>query len=221
MKRWIKQRSWLAAGVALGAAALIAGCGGTSSSSSGRQRWRRRRFLGADRGIEPAERDHPELQPVHPIVRGDVARGHVADVRAAAPDQRDQARSVLQLARHRIQLVERRKVDHVHDPSWGEVVQRHADDRGRRRLHLQHDQAVPRRQQHGAGRRKRELDRQSGDAQLLLAAVRQPAEHRRPDVHRSGIDLEQGRRSRASTPTRTRSVPARTPSPSSARRGSR
>ena len=35
MKRWIKQRSWLAAGVALGAAALIAGCGGTSSSSSG------------------------------------------------------------------------------------------------------------------------------------------------------------------------------------------
>ncbi len=34
MKRWIKQRSWLAAGVALGATALIAGCGGTSSSSS-------------------------------------------------------------------------------------------------------------------------------------------------------------------------------------------
>ena len=35
MKRWIKQQRWLVAGVALGAAALIAGCGGTSSSSSG------------------------------------------------------------------------------------------------------------------------------------------------------------------------------------------
>ena len=35
MKRWIKQQRWLAAGVALGAAAVIAGCGGTSSSSSG------------------------------------------------------------------------------------------------------------------------------------------------------------------------------------------
>jgi peptide/nickel transport system substrate-binding protein len=35
MKRWINQQRWLAAGVALGAAAVIAGCGGTSSSSSG------------------------------------------------------------------------------------------------------------------------------------------------------------------------------------------
>jgi peptide/nickel transport system substrate-binding protein len=35
MKRWINQQRGLAAGVALGAAALIAGCGGTSSSSSG------------------------------------------------------------------------------------------------------------------------------------------------------------------------------------------
>jgi peptide/nickel transport system substrate-binding protein len=35
MKRWIKQQRWLVAGVALGAATLIAGCGGTSSSSSG------------------------------------------------------------------------------------------------------------------------------------------------------------------------------------------
>ena len=34
MKRWIMQQRWLAAGVALGAAAVIAGCGGTSSSSS-------------------------------------------------------------------------------------------------------------------------------------------------------------------------------------------
>ena len=68
---------------------------------------------------------------------------------------------------------------------------------------------------------EREHERQPGDAQLLLPAVRQPAEHRGPDVHRPGIGLEQGRRSRASTPTRTRSAPAPTPSPSSARRGSR
>ncbi len=34
MKRWIKQQRWLAAGTALGAAALIAGCGGSSHKSS-------------------------------------------------------------------------------------------------------------------------------------------------------------------------------------------
>src|SRR5580704_1199521 len=35
MKRWIKQQRWLAAGLALGAAALIAGCGGSSGNASG------------------------------------------------------------------------------------------------------------------------------------------------------------------------------------------
>jgi peptide/nickel transport system substrate-binding protein len=34
MKRWINQQRWLAAGTALGAAALIAGCGGSSHKSS-------------------------------------------------------------------------------------------------------------------------------------------------------------------------------------------
>ena len=116
------------------------------------------------------------------------------DVRAAAPSQRDQARPVLRLAGHRIHWSNGGKSITFTIRPGREVVKRHADDRGRRRLHLQHDQAVPRRQQHRALGRERELERQPGDDQLRLASVRQPPEHRRPDLHRPGIDLEQGRR---------------------------
>ena len=46
------------------------------------------------------------------------------------------AAEVLPLAGDGLQLVQRRQVDHLHDPAGREVEQRDADDAGRRRLHL-------------------------------------------------------------------------------------
>ena len=59
---------------------------------------------------------------------------------------------------------------------------------------------------------------QPGNAQLRLAPVRQPAEHRRPDVHRSRSRSGARWAIPASTPTRTPWAAARTRSRSSARR---
>src|SRR5207302_415769 len=49
-------------------------------------------------GVEPAERNHPELQPIRALVGGRAARSHLAGLRAAAAGQRGQAGPVLQLA---------------------------------------------------------------------------------------------------------------------------
>jgi oligopeptide/dipeptide ABC transporter ATP-binding protein len=69
---------------------------------------RRLELCRAHDGVEPAELDHAELQSIRAVVRGDAARSDDADLRAADPVQRDQARQPVLLAGEWLHVVQRR-----------------------------------------------------------------------------------------------------------------
>ena len=84
--------------------------------------------------------DHPGVQSLrrHP---GRLRHGRDrAHLRAADPVRPRQPDRLVPVAGDVLLLGGRRQADHVHHPPGREVEQRHADDRGRRRLHLRHGQ---------------------------------------------------------------------------------
>ena len=149
------------------------------------------------------------------------ARRHVADLRAAAADQRDQARPVLQLAGHRLHWANGGKsITFTIRPGvkWSDGTPMTAADVA---FTFNMLKKYPDVNTTGLADHERELERQPGrrstSPRPQYTNLQNIAARRTSSRSRSGARSA----TRASTPTRTRSARARTASRSSPRRASR